>query len=478
MSDVIRLVPDLTVIAVLLVGVALFRTPLMAKHGNRLAALAMLLGVALTIGRDGIAHPVLLMLSMGAGAGLGWWFAAQVNMVQIPAMVAFQHGAGGLAAGLVAYVELLGNRDALTSSGLSVGVVGLFLGMATFSASLVASGKLSGRIRSTPHSLPFHGALLLLLVSNAVLVAFLAFIFDGAVPAVLLLISAAISIAVGVLFAMRVGGADMPVLISFLNATAGLAAAACGIVLQNRLLIAFGATVAASGSILTHIMCKGMNRRLSGVFAGHQGKTKFRPFEIFNVDQASPAASADSGEKPVDVLVSSIEAVRRSNTVVIIPGYGMALAQAQFKVVQLANRLRELGKQVKFAIHPVAGRMPGHMHVLLAEADVDYALLHEMDEVNDEFKTTDLALVVGACDVVNPAAMQIEGTPLSGMPILMAQDASSVIVCNLDRKPGYSGVENLLYRSPNAMLLLGDARNTVGSLLDALEDTETSIAAA
>jgi len=298
-----------------------------------------------------------------------------------------------------------------------------------------------------------------------------------------LLILIALSVLLGLAFSIRIGGADMPVLISFLNATAGLAAAFCGVIIQNRLLIACGATVAASGSILTHVMCKAMNRNLLKVFIGFQAKATFdwtrtiatgreeQEKIISPMDQEAQALS--KGPAKADPLAEAIEVGKDSKIIIIIPGYGMALAQAQFKVVELVNLLERLGKQVKFAIHPVAGRMPGHMNVLLAEAEVPYDKLFEMEEINPEFKEADLAVIVGACDVVNPAAISLENTPISGMPILMAHEAKRVLVCNLDEKPGYSGIDNPLYKQDKVIMLLGDAKDTLDKLIKGIsEDSE------
>jgi H+-translocating NAD(P) transhydrogenase subunit beta len=275
----------------------------------------------------------------------------------------------------------------------------------------------------------------------------------------------ALSVLLGILFSIRIGGADMPVLISFLNATAGLAAALCGIIIQNGLLVACGATVAASGSILTHVMCLAMNRGLIKVFMGSLSKQRTVPKEIRNAEDRPILTDMGNGGERFEYALS---AARISEKIVIIPGYGMALAQAQFQVVRLAHRLEELGKKVKFAIHPVAGRMPGHMNVLLAEAEVDYENLVEIEAINPEFPSTDLALIVGACDVVNPAAVSQEGTPISGMPILMAHEARVVVVCNMDGKPGYSGVKNPLYDMARTITLFGDAKETLARLLEAL----------
>ena len=285
---------------------------------------------------------------------------------------------------------------------------------------------------------------------------------------------------------MGIGGADMPVLISFLNAGSGLAAAFCGVTIQNRFLIACGAMVGASGLVLTHAMCKAMNRSILRVLFPMQVSGAL-PKELSKNGLAENDLSANSAQedelqeqkaKGEDLQSPhaeespawerAIASARNAQKVIVVPGYGMALAQAQFEVVRLAKRLEELGKEVLFAVHPVAGRMPGHMNVLLAEAEVDYTRLHQMEEINDQFKEADLALIVGACDVVNPAAIEVEGTPISGMPILLAHEANEVIVCNLDDKPGYSGVDNPLYSQRKTILLWGDAKESVQRLLEGL----------
>ena len=278
----------------------------------------------------------------------------------------------------------------------------------------------------------------------------------------------------GVVLSIRVGGADMPVLISFLNAASGAAAAFCGIIIQNRLLIACGAMVAASGTILTYVMCKAMNRDLFAVFAGIQVKPATVPIKTPNgrSESAPPQTTnvPQKLEKPQEQapVFRGVKAVKNADKVIIIPGYGMALAHAQFETVRLANRLKEMGKEVKFAIHPLAGRMPGHMHVLLAEAEADPDTLFDLQEVNADFVETDLALIVGACDVVNPAATSVKDTPISGMPILAAHDAKRVLVCNLDGRPGYSGVDNPLYADPKTILMFGDAKTSLCRMLQGL----------
>ncbi len=502
---------DLLVILILIAGVRLFRTPKGARGGNLLAALAMTLALAVVLVRHPILDPALVVGALLLGSAVGVWVAMKVSMVQIPAMVAFQHGAGGVAAFLVSFLELTRHAETLSTTGRVSGFLGLVIGAATFSGSMVASGKLASLLRQTPMVLPAHNGVLL---GNALIIAALSVVAwraDLATLPLFLVVLVLLSVILGIVFAMRIGGADMPVLISFLNATAGLAAAFCGIIIGNRLLIAGGATVAASGSILTHVMLKAMNRSLWNVFVGikpvGRGAGPHRPVppghgaappsgwfpgvaappekgvEVGGEEEGAgkegggvagssptlptlgPAPEKESHAEAADPLDEAAKALAEATKVIVIPGFGMAMAQAQFKVVELAERLRSRGKEVRYAIHPLAGRMPGHMHVLLAEAEVPAEELFDIKEINHEFPHADVALVVGACDVVNPAALTQEGTPISGMPILMAHQARRVIVCNLDDQPGYSGVPNPLYEDPKTLLLLGDASETVEALL-------------
>ena len=458
---------DLGIILILIAGISQFRTPRGARVGNLLAAAALGGAVVVVLVRHSIGSIGLILVAAAAGAITGSVIAWRVSMIQIPAMVAFQHGMGGLAALLISYVELTRHGGTLlTPVAETSALLGLVTGAATFSGSLIAAGKLANRLRQTPVRLPNH---------NAVLVGLVALILFFVVRAAALHHATTVSIiglalcsmALGIVFSIRIGGADMPVLISFLNATAGLAASLCGIAVGSRLLVACGATVAASGSILTHVMCRAMNRGLAGVFTGIQpppsdsapvSGTKQQPQEN------EPRAAVES----LDPFTRALTALRSADQIIIIPGYGMALADAQEEVVQLGDKLAGMDKRVRFAIHPVAGRMPGHMHVLLAEADVDYGLISELKDINSDFAQTDLALIVGACDVVNPAALNTTGSPISGMPILRADEARNVIVCNLDDRPGYSGVENRLYRCPHTIMLLGDAKLTVRRLIEGL----------
>ncbi len=471
MDRVGHILVDLAIILILILGIWRFRAPDTARSGNFAASLALLFALAWVFWTNSIREPATVVIALLAGGAVGYFVAVRVNMIQIPAMVAFQHGAGGVAALLTSFVELTREGGNLSAVGELSGILGMVIGAATFSGSMVASAKLAGFVHQPPIVLRSHNLILAATMAGICVLGAMSLLSVGTVLYVGLLAITLLAIELGAVFAMRIGGADMPVLISFLNATAGLAASFCGVIIQNRLLIACGATVAASGSILTHVMCQAMNRRLSNVLvAADLEKTNLvSPINQAAVELPAPAAAVESA--PSDnrsPLLRAADAASEAATVIIIPGYGMALAHAQFEVGKLAERLKAMGKSVKFAIHPIAGRMPGHMHVLLAEADVDSDILFDLPEINSEFRDADLALVIGACDVVNPAAIHVEGTPISGMPILAAHEAKRVIVCNMDGKPGYSGVENPLYADPRTILLFGDAKATLTQLLEAL----------
>ncbi|HPM41506.1 MAG TPA: NAD(P)(+) transhydrogenase (Re/Si-specific) subunit beta [bacterium] len=459
MTSLVSVLIDAAIVVTLFIGFAQFRAPRGARRGNYTAAAAVAFAVAIVLVRSGVAYPVVVVAALAAGALAGWIVAMKVTMIGIPAMVAFQHGAGGVAAFMISFLELWrGSAAGISSVAKASGLLGLIIGAATFSGSLIASGKLVGFMNSKPTVLRGHGYIM---SGLSAVIAVAAFAAGGAGPELIVPLATGLilmSVCLGVLLAIRIGGADMPVLISFLNATAGVAAAFCGVIVGNRLLIACGATVAASGSILTHVMCKGMNRSVLNVFWSGGKAIAAGTAKAARPAEAAPKRSAS----PLD---AAAEACRTAKRVVIVPGYGMAVGQAQFKVTELAKLLEGMGKEVRFAIHPVAGRMPGHMNVLLAEADVPYDSLFEMDAINPDFPETDVAIVVGASDVVNPAAIDEPGTPIAGMPILKVYEAKSVIVCNLDERPGYSGVPNSLYGRQNAILLFGDAKETMGQLI-------------
>ncbi len=472
MNNWLHLLIDLSVITLFFVGFYKFRHPIGARTGNFTAAFAILIACLLVLYRNDILDPGFVVVAMLIGLTAGWIVAIKVDMIQIPAMVAFQHGAGGVAVFMISFVELTGETSAyLSTLGKISGLLGLVIGAATFSGSMIASGKLANKLNQKPTVLSRHSLLLLGLFLAIFALAIITGRYESQGNAYLLTFLLGLSILLGIIFSIRIGGADMPVLISFLNATAGFAAAFCGVLIQNKLLVACGAAVAASGSILTHIMCKAMNRSLINIFVGiQQGSATSLNQMPPELDKEKSSETLDAHETPKgeDGIERAVTVLKNAQRIVIIPGYGMALAKAQFKVVEMAGILESMDKDVKFAIHPVAGRMPGHMNVLLAEADVDYDNLVEMDDINSEFKETDLVIVVGACDVVNPAAIDSTNTPISGMPILLANEAKAVVVCNLDETPGYSGVENPLYDMPKTIKLFGDAKNTILRLIEAL----------
>jgi len=487
------LVIDAVVILLIITAIGLFRTPANAGRGTVLAGLAMAFAIAAALVRMEIERGELIAVALVIGAVVGLVAALRVNMIQVPAMIAFQHGAGGMAAFLVCFVEVW--RGAVADIGLLqlvAGLAGLLIGAGTLSASLVAGGKLASILPSRPTVVRGHNLMLLVLTLIAVAVAVAAGFAAGSSLLALLAAALIVTAVLGFGAAVRIGGADMPVLISTLNATAGFAAAFSGIILGSYLLVAAGATVAASGSVLTHVMCKAMNRSLFRVFTGVRPVTgkgasaKDNPPQVGGngVDASADCGTHSGYAAPIglrasielagrveaDPYAAAVEALKSARSAIIVPGYGMAVAQAQFELVSLARELGGNGVDVKYAIHPVAGRMPGHMNVLLAEADVPYDRLVEMDDINPQFKDADIAIVVGACDVVNSAAIERDGTPISGMPILRAMDARTVVVCNYDEKPGYSGVNNPLYGRANSILLWGDAKKSLGTLIKLLSE--------
>lgn len=452
------------VILLFLGGIALFRSPRTARQGGWLNMLAYAGAAAFVILRHPILSPAFVLIAILLGGTLGLTLALRVSMLAVPQMIAFQHGCGGVAAFLIAFSHLIREGADLTTLAQIHAVLGIVVGAATFSGSLIAAGKLARKIKQQPVFLPKHSTilcgLLVLIISLGVFTVLQIGLPIAIGSAIGLIV---ISVAIGVIFTIRVGGADMPVAISFFNATAGFAAAFCGIALSNYLLIGCGACVAASGSLLTIVMCRAMNRSLLGVFSG------IRPSiaEPAKLPEEVPLEAGGMEALPFD---QAIAALKRAKDIIIAPGYGMALAQAQEQVHSLENWLEQRGARVRYAIHPVAGRMPGHMNVLLAEVEVGYDKLFEMGAINDDFKKADLAIVIGACDVVNPAASTRPDTPISGMPILKTHEANAVIVLNLDEKPGFSGVDNPLYGMKHVIPVWGDAKVNLNALLSSLQE--------
>ena len=430
-----------------------------AKKGNAFGILGMVLALVAT--NYAIAQPVdgrgfdwtsaaLLYGAIAIGAVIGAWKARRVEMTGMPELIALLHSFVGAAAVLVGFNVHISATHTDVLHAVEV-VLGIFIGAVTLTGSLVAWGKLNGRIASKPLTLPGRNWLNL-----AALVAVTGFgcWYVATLSLIPLLLVTLISLALGCHLVAAIGGADMPVVISMLNSYSGWAAAFSGFMLDQTILIITGALVGASGAILSYIMCRAMNRSFVSVILGGFGD----------------APVADSGEMGEHREVTTSDVAKMltgARSVVVAPGYGMAVAQAQYPVAELTARLRERGINVRFAIHPVAGRLPGHMNVLLAEAKVPYDIVLEMDEINDDFTDTDVVLVIGANDTVNPAANE-PGSPISGMPVLKVWEAAQVVIFKRSMSAGYAGVQNPLFFNENSVMCFGDAKATVQSILDDL----------
>ena len=401
----------------------------------------------------------LVLLMMAIGGAVGAWRARTVEMTGMPELVAVLHSFVGLAAVLVginSYLEYEGYADGVHDVEVFVGV---FIGAVTFTGSLVAWAKLSGRMRSAPVALPGrHWLNLAVIVASLVLMVwFVRLDGDLGLGLVPLLLMTALALLLGFHLVSAIGGGDMPVVVSMLNSYSGWAAAAAGFMLGNDLLIITGALVGSSGAILSYIMCKAMNRSFISVIAGG-----------FGSDGATVGEARDYGDHREVQAAEVAEMLAGARSVVITPGYGMAVAQAQYPVAELTRKLRERGVQVRFGIHPVAGRLPGHMNVLLAEAKVPYDIVLEMDEINDDLAGTDVVLVIGANDTVNPAAKEEPGSPIAGMPVLEVWHARDVVVFKRSMATGYAGVQNPLFFKDNTQMLFGDAKDRVNDIVGAL----------
>ena len=432
-----------------LIGISMMSKVKTARAGNTLSAICSVLAIAVVMYDNQILTAWQVWLGIAIGGVAGLIGAVKVKMIQMPQAVALLNGLGGLASALVAILTIQQAGD--DRFAIYVGAVALFVGWVTFTGSLVAAGKLHKLLPQKPVVWKAHS-----LIVAVTLIATVAAIV--VIPDCIWLISI-LSAFFGIAFAIRVGGADMPITISLLNSLSGVAGGIAGIAVGDPLLVAIGGIVGASGLLLTQIMCKAMNRSLISILLGSAPKKK----TATKAEKAEAVTAAPEEAEPVkEITVEDI--LSDAKKVIIVPGYGMALAQAQSTVKALSDKLESKGAEVKFAIHPVAGRMPGHMNVLLCEVDVPYDKLYEMDAINDEFRDCDVAIIVGANDVINPAANTAEGTPIYGMPVLNVADAKNVIICNFDTKPGYAGVPNPLYESENTIMMLGDAKETVAQL--------------
>ncbi|MGA8978575.1 MAG: Re/Si-specific NAD(P)(+) transhydrogenase subunit beta [Pedococcus sp.] len=430
-----------------------------AKEGNAFGVTGMALALVATVWGvlDRSPHALTTFLfiavAMAVGAAIGLWRARVVEMTQMPELVAMLHSFVGLAAVLVGVNSFLTvGADSDTVHSVEV-FLGVFIGAVTFTGSIVAFLKLSARIKSSPLMLPArHWLNLAALVVSALLLVW----FVQSHSIIPLLLMTVVALAFGWHLVASIGGGDMPVVVSMLNSYSGWAAAAAGFMLGNDLLIVTGALVGSSGAILSYIMCRAMNRSFVSVIAGGFGQ------------EVSLGEDKDYGEHRETIAADVAELLRDASTVVITPGYGMAVAQAQYPVAELTSHLRKKGINVRFGIHPVAGRLPGHMNVLLAEAKVPYDIVLEMDEINGDLADTDVVLVIGANDTVNPSAAEDPTSPIAGMPVLEVWKARNVVVFKRSMATGYAGVQNPLFFKENSQMLFGDAKERVEDIIKAL----------
>ncbi|AFZ13580.1 NAD(P)(+) transhydrogenase (AB-specific) [Crinalium epipsammum PCC 9333] len=445
--------------ALFFVGLKNLGSPATARKGNVIAAVGMFIAIVATLLNQGVLNYELILLGIVIGSVLGAIAAYKVEMTSMPQMVGLLNGLGGGASTLVAVAEfwrLLHSVETVSLDNTITMILSILIGGITLTGSFVAFAKLQELMSGSPITFPLQQPInVLLLIGFLVGSGYL--LIAPKDPTVFLILTG-ISLLLGVLFVLPIGGADMPVVISLLNSFSGLAASAAGFVLMNNILIISGALVGASGIILTQIMCKGMNRTLSSVLFGAFGG-------------GAKASGGGAGAGSNDKVVRSIDPeegammLGYARSVVIVPGYGMAVAQAQHAVRELGDQLEKLGVEVKYAIHPVAGRMPGHMNVLLAEANVPYPQLHDMEDINPQFEQTDVALVIGANDVVNPAARTDSASPIYGMPILEVDKAKQAIVIKRGMSTGFAGVDNELFYKDKTTMLFGSAKDVVAKLV-------------
>ncbi|MCO6495038.1 MAG: Re/Si-specific NAD(P)(+) transhydrogenase subunit beta [Bacteroidetes bacterium] len=422
-----------------------------AKRGVLYGIVGMIIAILATILDTNVQGHLYILIAVAIASVIGIIMARRVEMTAMPQLVAILHSFVGLAAVLVGYGSY---HDGADTVHLIEVFVGVFIGAITFTGSIIAWGKLDGKIRSKPLLYPGRHAVNIMLVIISVILGVLFVQAPGTEGLIYLLIMTAIAFFIGVMLVMAIGGADMPVVVSMLNSYSGWAAAAAGFMLSNDLLIVTGALVGSSGAILSIIMCEAMNRSFLSVIFGGFGDT--------------PVKGSDQvieGEVTSITHEETAELLKNANSVVIVPGYGMAVAKAQYPIREMVDILRKEGKEVRFAIHPVAGRLPGHMNVLLAEASVPYDIVLEMDEINEDLPDTDVVMVIGANDVVNPGAQDDPSSPIYGMPVIEAWKAEKVIVMKRSMSVGYAGVENPLFYKNNTDMLYGDAKESVEKIL-------------
>ena len=457
--DIVIAAAYLVAAVLFIFGLKLLGSPATARSGNRLAALGMLIAIVATLVNREIVDFRMILVGLAIGSVAGVTLARTIKMTAMPQLVAIFNGLGGGASALVAASEFLRLLDGAEEMPLDVSVtimLGTLIGLVTFSGSIVAFGKLQELMTTRPVTFPLQKSLsLVLFVAILGLGAYL--VVAPGLPGYVVLAAACLML--GVLVVVRIGGADMPVVVSLLNSYSGLAVASAGFVLGNVMLIIAGALVGAAGLILTQIMTRAMNRSLANVIFGAFGAT----VEEVGARQTGDRAVRESTPEDAAIMLAY------TNSAIFVPGYGLAVAQAQHQLRELANVIEKRGVTVRYAIHPVAGRMPGHMNVLLAEADVPYDKLFDLDQINDDFPTTELVLVIGANDVVNPAAREEPGSPLYGMPILNADQARHVLVLKRSLNPGFAGIDNALFYKENTSMLFGDARDSLTRLISEIE---------
>ncbi|HKI56034.1 MAG TPA: NAD(P)(+) transhydrogenase (Re/Si-specific) subunit beta [Trueperaceae bacterium] len=426
-----------------------------ARRGNMVSAIGMLLAIVATLLLGGLDY-VWIIVGLVVGGAIGWWAAAAIKMTQMPEMVALFNGSGGLASMLVGWVEYLRNPhpDLVTSIAIFFAVL---VGAVAFTGSVIAWGKLSETMPGKPILFKGQQPVNALIIGGAVVLGII-FIITPPTTYPLLLAIIGLSLVLGVLAVIPIGGADMPIVISLMNSYSGIAGLAAGFVIQNNVLIVAGTLVGASGLILTQIMCKAMNRSLANVL-----------FSGFGSVTTAGSMKVEGEVKPI-TAEDAYFVLEAASSVIFVPGYGMAVAQAQHAVKELADLLQRNGAEVRYAIHPVAGRMPGHMNVLLAEANVPYEQLVEPDDVNPTMEMVDVAVVIGANDVVNPSAREDASSPLYGMPIINVDQARTAFVLKRSMNPGFSGVDNPLFFKPNTRMLFGDAKTSIQTLVSEFKE--------
>jgi NAD(P) transhydrogenase subunit beta len=444
------------VVAVLFIlGLKSMSSPVTARRGILWAGAGMVLATLVTFGWPGMHNYTLMVVALALGGGAAWWSGRVVKMTDMPQMVAIYNGMGGGAAAAIAAVKFAeGEVHGTVITALAV--LGAIMGAVSFSGSCIAFVKLQGIIKKA-FRLPAHNIVNVILNACTFFVSIA--IVISAYPAPILIVALfVLSLMLGIIITMPIGGADMPVMISLFNATTGLAVGFEGFVLANPALIIAGIVVGSAGTLLTQRMAKAMNRSLTNIL--------FNPI----TGEAQTSGEGSGGTMKEATALDAAAIMRYARKVIIVPGYGMAVAQAQHKVWEMAKLLEETGVEVKFAIHPVAGRMPGHMNVLLAEAGVPYEKIFDLDEINAEFLQTDVALVIGANDVVNPVARTDKSSPIYGMPILDADKAQNVIVIKRGKGAGYSGIENALFYAENTRMLYGSAQQAVSSVIQHIKE--------